>query len=267
MKHILSILLLSVVGCFGQLTISDPGFLGGLNVASGGGGNNLLDSLAAYWDLDEAAGATRVDSVGGADLTDVNTVGQGTGVISNDAAFTGSSNHALTRTDDTTISTGDIDFTWAGWVKITSGATSFHGLISKRVDSDGHDAEYCFYYGNTSGLFGFIVGDGSSSFGSVTTNLSGFSTGTWHFFVAQHDSVNNLVSIEIDNGGEITASYTAGGHDNATSLSFGRIWNAETTLDLTGELDEVGFWKRTLTSDDRDDLWNGGSGLGYGSFE
>src|SRR6056300_304684 len=53
----------------------------------GGGGTSVVSTtdLVSFWKLDEASG-TRVDAFGSNDLTDNNTVGQGTGTVYANAA-------------------------------------------------------------------------------------------------------------------------------------------------------------------------------------
>jgi hypothetical protein len=51
----------------------------------------------------------------------------------------------------------------------------------------------------------------------------------------------------------LTGSFYLGTYDGSTNN-----WN--------GQIDEVGYWKRVLTSGERTSLYGGGSGLAYSSF-
>ena len=103
--------------------------------------SGLLTNLQAWYTLDEASG-TRADSSGnGNSLTDVNTVTQAAGKLTNAAQFTRANSERLTIADNTSLSMGDIDFTLCAWVYFDTLPVA--GLISKW---NGTSDEYTIYY-------------------------------------------------------------------------------------------------------------------------
>lgn len=211
----------------------------------------LTDDLISYWQLDETSG-TRVDAHASNDLTDNNTVGYDTGIISNAADFVQANSEYLSKTSNTELQTGDIDFTVAFWCRTPNPA----GNQVAASKWGGSTNEWRIY--TSLGNLGMIVGGGYAGFGSG--QACGFSE--WHHFVCWHDSVNNQIGVCRDAGTPDVLSHSGGctAGDSPFKLGAGDLdyWN--------GEIDEVGFWKRVLTSDERNDLYNGGSGLAYSSF-
>lgn len=224
----------------------------------------LTDNLVAYWDLDEASGV-RDDAVGQNDLTDNNTVTSGTGKISNAGDFERDNSEYLSRADNTDLSSGNIDFTWAGWVKAESNLDSNSGryIVSK------HGASGNFEYGishNDSATverFQFNVSSTGSNFVTVNADSLGTpSLDTWYFVVAWHDATANTINIQVNNGTVDSTSHTTGVFDGNGTFALGSYAQTPTNF-FDGMIDEMGFWKRVLTADERTELYNSGNGLAY----
>jgi len=222
--------------------------------------NFPTSGIVSYWKLDEVTG-TRADSIitTGNNLTDINTVPGIPGKISNAAFFAEASVETLSRSNNPTIQTGDISFTFAGWVNLTNGA--FGGrktIISKGVIFAG--AEYFFCYNKGSDRFTFQV-NASSELTAISLGSPGF--GEWHFFVVWHDSVADTINIQMDNGAVDSLAYAGGGIANSSEFRISS--SSDDARYHNGGVDEVGFWKRVLTADERTALWNDGDGLTYPS--
>lgn len=219
----------------------------------------LTDNLISHWDLDEASG-TRADSHGTNDLTDVNTVGSTTGKISNAADFVAANSERLSHNDNADLSTGDIDFTLAGWVYFDTVATSQY-LASKYSATEAewiiflNDSDMKPYFGvYHNGVDGVDVGSG----------LSALSADTWYFVVAWHNAGNDTINIQVNNGAVDTRSHSLGVGSGAAVFTLGGLGAGDAFHD--GRLDEWAFWKRVLTSGERTELYNAGSGLAYASW-
>jgi hypothetical protein len=214
---------------------------------------SLLTNLVAYWKLDEASG-TRNDSVGSNHLTDNNTVLSATGKISNAADFEADNSEYLSRASNSDLQAGDTDWTFAAWIKVEV-ESSFRVVVSKGWG--GGQAEWIIY------LFGGNVTmevtnsiDGPSSVGGLA-----LADNNWHFVVAWHDSVNNQKGFQMDNGTPSTNAQANGVTASFADFAIG----ASPTQGLywDGLIDEVGWWRRVLTSDERTQLYNSGNGLTY----
>lgn len=226
---------------------------------------SLGDGLISYWDLFEDTGSIRLDSVTATanDLTAFNGTSRGGGVGSYACNFVIASTQKLTVTDSSSIQTGDIDFSWAGWVHLDAIAANQY-VLCKRVSQVGsNDWEYFVNYNQSTGKFNFSVANGSTS-GTVASTESP-SAGVWYFVACVHDSVNNLLKISVNGGTYATTSYSSGGQVlSGTNLLFGV---AVTNLYLGGALQNWGFWKNwCLTSGEVTSMYNSGKGVNYSAL-
>lgn len=223
----------------------------------------LTDSLISYWKLEETSG-TRVDSHGTNDLTDNNTVTSATGKINTAASFANASNEYLSHTDNTDLSLGDIDWTIAGWVNLATKSAIRRIFCKGNVSGQ---FAYNIDYFSTSDRFRFEnSGDGGfgASFSSVlANNLGSPSTSTWYYIVCWHDSVGNTINIQVNNGTANSTAHSSGTFDDSQTFGIGGNDAMLIGERFDGQIDEVGFWKRVLTADERTSLYNGGSGLAY----
>lgn len=222
--------------------------------------NTLLTDLVAFWKLDEASG-TRSDSVSTNHLTENFGVGQAAGIggVGNAASFNGS-NQYLSIADNAALSTGDIGFTITGWVYLNTGSINSNGRdIIGKWNPVGELEFSIEYYSSGGNHFRFFV---SSTGNGVTGDLDnvegGFAEGAWTFFTCWHDAVNNTLNYELNNSGTIrTLSYSGGVRDGASEWTIGR---GVTSRYMNGRIQNVGFWKKVLTSTERTTLYNGGAG-------
>lgn len=218
------------------------------------GANSLKKGLVAYWKLDEASG-TRSDSRGTNHLTDTNTVTQAAGKIGSAAEFTAANSECLELADNAALSTGDIDFTISAWVYPTN-LTGAHYIINK-YNVGGVQREYLIYTSGTLLVFELFNAAGSLGFASKAN----MTTDTWWHIIAMHDSVANKAYLFV-NGVESSGN-TTGGPDNSTA-GFGiGCFDGAVNNFYDGRVDEVGFWKRTLTARERATLYSGGTGRSY----
>lgn len=223
------------------------------------GDNTLVDNLIAYWKLTEATAATRMDSVGNNDLTPTGGANPGpsqiTGKVGNAARFTRANTEGLTLADNTDMGTGDVDFLFAGWVRLTTKPAGIMALFSKWGAAGSR--EYALQWNNTTDRFVFtITGDGTTSVSVSADNFGAPATATWYFIEVWHDSVNNQIGIRVNRGTANTTAHATGVFDTGSSFLMGNLLAAQY---LDGDLDEWGFWKgRLLSSTELDAIYNGG---------
>lgn len=213
----------------------------------------LLNQLLGYWKLDETTG-NRLDSSGLQNsLLPVGAVSFSTGVISNAASFSGSSVNLAVASDDGTLVTGEVPFTLSCWVK-------FNDVTGQKyVLTKGTVSNWDYAIDINAGKLRFWGYDGvrlplvtANSAGSVATN-------TWYHVVGWNDQAGGTVNIQV-NGGTVD-SVVKGTNTFATSVSTFKVGGLSPYLN--GLADEVGMWKRVLTSGERSYLYNSGSGNTY----
>lgn len=229
------------------------------------GDNSLVDSLTAYWKLGEATGATRLDSVGTNHLTPTGGANPGpsqtTGIINNGAQFTAANSEYLIVADTAALSVADVDFSVSLWVRLDTKATT-QGIFAKAAAADTVAAlEYRLLYNTATDRFNWLVSNGVAATTVVANALGAVSVATWYHIVVWHDSVNNVIGIRVNDTAQDTAAHTVGCQDGAGAFKIGTtgaIMNF-----LNGKVDEVGFWKKVLSTAERTQLYNGGFGDTY----
>lgn len=229
------------------------------NAVLASAGPNLKTGLISFWELEEASG-TRVDAHGSNNLTDVNTVTQATGKVGNAAQFTAANSEELNIADNASLSTGDIDFTLAAWVYLDTLPTT--GSIMTKWTSGGNQREHMMIY--QTGLFRFFVSSNGSASSSVSATTFGApSTATWYFVVGWHDAANNVIGISV-NGTANTASYSSGVFDSSSDFRIGTAGFGGAFMD--GRIDQAGFWKKVLSTEEKTFLYNSGNGRAYSAL-
>jgi hypothetical protein len=219
----------------------------------------LTDSLISYWALDEASGS-RVDSHGTNDLTDNNTVGSTTGILSTAGDFVAANNEYLSHASNSDLVVGDEDFTLMAWIYVTA---TFGGvqrrIVSKR--SANNNCDYDLSASAATDCSPVFEIRNSAGSGVSLTYTPALAFDAWHLIFAWHDSVNDLIYVQADNGTPDSAA--TGGIVPGGSGEFRIGQLAQVSRPWDDLIDEVGFWKRVLTSDERTELWNGGAGRDY----
>ena len=224
---------------------------------------SLITNLIWWWKLDEASG-TRVDSVTATanDLTDNNTVTNAAGIAGQAGQFTLANSEYLSRADNASLSCGDIDFSWACWVYADSLPATVGPIVTKDMSGGGLREYSLIWAGSAANRFRFTAFVAVDSGQIVNADTFGApSTGTWYFLVVWHDATANTVNIQV-NDGTADSTATAGALQAESTATFAigsRAINGFTEF-WNGRIDEVGFWKRTLTVAERTYLYNAGAG-------
>jgi hypothetical protein len=222
---------------------------------------SLLTNLESYWRLDEASGSA-LDAHGANHLTETSgTIASTTGKVGNCRDLEAGDTEHFEISDNAALSTGDIDFTLTGWVNIES--ISGNAWIVSKWNGTINQREYGVrVLDGSPDLFQFFVSSNGTASASVSATTFGApSLATWYFFVAWHDASANTINIQINNGTVNSTAHATGVFNSTAPFRLGAQGNDSEFFD--GLIDEVGFWKRILTSDERTAIYNGGNGLAY----
>jgi hypothetical protein len=226
----------------------------------------LADSLISFWEL-EAASGTRNDSHGSNHLTDNNTVAQAAGKVGNCADFELANSEYLSCASNATLQMGDIDFTIAAWVNLETKSQDMQ-IVAKDVDTPGSSRDYTLDFALASLMFRFYInGGGAPDLIVSSADLFDPALATWFLLVAWHNAAADTLNLQVNNG--TPNSHTTSGTVPQTSSAEFRIGaRAYASFEgyFDGLIDQVGIWKRVLTSDERTALYNGGNGLAYAAF-
>ena len=185
------------------------------------------------WHLGEASG-TRYDSTSiGNNLTDNNTVTQGSGQVGNAAQFDDANSEHLSRADTATLDGGDNSYTIEGW--FSQDDFSANHMIVTKLKSGSYD--YQIFTNSAAALYVQLF--------STTTKVAeviipSLDISTWYYFAAQHDPTANKARLLLNNGSwqEDTESATP-----ATSSAEFQLGGRELTPSqfVDGKIDEVRF--------------------------
>ena len=222
----------------------------------------LNTNLESVWKMDEASGS-RSDSVGSNTLSDNNSVGSASPKLgTHSAQFVNASSQYLSHADNSSLSPGDIDFAFCAWVYLDS-LTSDRDILSHWDDNVGSQASYLLRV--TGSKFQWLISQDGSAADSVTANTFGtLSTGTWYFVFVYHDSVNNLIGIQVNNGTADTTAHSTGVFDSTAAFFIGAHNPNSPTAYMDGRIDNVYYWRGYIpTTTERGYLYNSGSGLDY----
>lgn len=220
--------------------------------------NTLTLSLVSYWQLEEVSD-TRVDSFGDNDLTPTNSPVNATGIVGNAAALVRASSQQLSVANNATLQTGNIDHTIACWIYPTSTATPMGIVCKANVDAaanaDGY--EWMLYVVDSNIRFLVARGGGGSgtSSATVTSDVS-FTLNAWNYVEGYYDDAGTIGVVV--NGTVKTAASTTVPGTSTGAVRIGSIASGGSYFD--GRVDEVAFWKRLLTTDERAAQYNGGAG-------
>lgn len=223
-----------------------------------------LSGLTAWWPLEEPSGNRRDATPNGNDLAAVgepdNVAGKiGFGIQESIGDF-----DYLEAASAAWNNPGDTDFSFAGWVYLDTKATD-QSLVSK-WNLNSAEASYNTYYKTSTDRFVFAVThDGSTVAEIEADSLGAPSLATWYFVVVWHDATANTINIQINNGTVDSLAHSLGVQTSTQEYRMGVIVNGggSNDDDLDGRLDEWSLWARVLTSGERTDLYNAGSGVTY----
>lgn len=218
-------------------------------------GQSLLTGLSAYWKFEETNGTnvsvvSEVNNVTLNSLITSSTMGQ-TGKIDN--CFTYAvGNDYVASADVSLLQMGTSDCAISAWIYPTT-LTNSEGGYGLPV-CGGTTGSMILFVQSTTGKLVF----GAISVNTVTSNLV-VTANNWHHVAASYDQTANEVTVWLDGVSEtisFSTTFTAG-----TYLIGQSAFN--TSNEFVGKIDELGIWKRKLTSNEVLSLYNSGDGFAY----
>lgn len=229
---------------------------------------SLSTSLQAYWKMDEASG-TRFDQIGGLNLTDFTGINSVVGLRGQAADFFSTANSCLFRVGNSSLSvTSSENFSTHCYIYLESTAGDFVNSTYRcfqYTNSDGSTQEYTLLKTVSSGFPVFRFSVQSASSGIVSVNAGSFgavTSGQWYSVVAW-SSANSHIGISVNLSVNTTAISSASQINSNGSLTLGVNNTSALAQYLPGRIDELGWWKKVLSAQERSNLYGGGSGNTY----
>lgn len=206
----------------------------------------LTTSLNTYLKLD--SNSTDVWGTNNGTDTDISYV---TGKVNNAADFNGTTS-IITTTND--IAWTKLSFSF--WVKFDTLGLADRMLFHKG-NSDDTAPEINFQIAGTGTLVGITVNN--TLVGSWVAIADAFTTDTWYHIIITIDEDGDTAEWFINNVSKMATATAAQTHNNQTeAFVLGKRQDAYAPLD--GQIDEFAIWTKVLSSQERTDLYNGGSG-------
>lgn len=226
------------------------------------------DSLVEVWEMDGASGANNeTGAFAGKVMTQAGSPGSASGPASLGTARVYSTSSMRHSSGDSAFDKTNSDFTIACWVRPNAwGPNGFGSMFySKWNPNLAGDTEYAMDYqgSNTARRFRFQVSAGASGSGAHNATWgTNASLNTWYLVVGWHDSVNDVVGISVDAGTAVTTAHSTGVYNAThTALVLGYLYDPNESN--SNSIAQAAFWDKVLTSQERSDLYNGGSGVAY----
>lgn len=227
--------------------------------------NSLGNKLVAYWKMEET-NTTRVDSAGANDLTDVNTVPNIAGKVNNAADFERDNSEYIYAYPRPDLSITHESYTIAGWYYLESKPVGGYMVLASRYGSNAADKiQFDLYYQQSDDRFHFAAyrQSDASALGNVAASTFGApSLSTYYFVKAWYDADAHTLNLSVNNGAADSAVLTTNPGEIADTSDAYFMIGADTNGTAgfwDGRIDEVGVWKRKLTTQETTDLYNGGS--------
>ena len=172
----------------------------------------------------------------------------------NSAQFTAANSESLSITDNASLSTGDIDFSFVGWIYLDT-VDAIRGILGKWQSPT--ELEHVITP-TAAGAMRFAVSSTGADVTVLTSTFGNLSATTWYFFFCSHDSVANTLNISINNGTVDSVSYLLGVRNGTSNFVIGNI--EKDSNFMNGRIDSIGFAKSVLTAATITSLYNGGAG-------
>lgn len=227
----------------------------------------LKTNLISCWELSEASGSA-IDAHGTNDLTDNNTVGSNTGVIGNARDFEASNSEYFSLTSNSDVEVADIDFQFSFWLYLESIVGINPWILGKWRFSGGAYRNYAFWLDSTTGEINWsVTSDGSTQVSVAASTYGALPTGTWVWVQGGHDASGNVTFVSVNNGTVDTQAHSAGVITDSNAPFLVGAINQGASNYWDGRIEQLSFWKRLLTSDDKAEIYNSGAGLAFSNWD
>ena len=220
--------------------------------APAGAPNPLVDSLVAYYGMEESSG-TRYDSHGSNHLTAYNNPGDTAGVIGRAARFDSQQSQYL-RSTSPALAVGDGDWSLMFWARVYEpGSVDIRTLISRGTGISCSAIEYIFVVQSSTGIV--RVCDGSTR-----QSTNGVDTVYFHTAIVFDRAIDSL-RVYI-NGSHIATTYIPNQVFLSSPFTIGAT--GSNTYPQYGTIDEVFYWRGySVSAAFINWYYNGGQGNTY----
>ncbi len=156
---------------------------------------------------------------------------------------------------------------WIDEVRISKGVARWLGNFTPPGKSYGVQEYEYWLFVNTDNVVTFRVSSSGTAFdGQVrATSMGALNTSTWYNAIAYHSNGTHI-AVTVNNLAPTTSLYTSGVRVGSAPFTLGAFsdgLSGFSTNFIDARMDEVGFWKKVLNSNDRSNLYGGGTANTY----
>ena len=212
-----------------------------------------MSQIAHYKCNDNAANTTVLDSLGSHNATaGANTsVFDAVGLINGCFNFAGSYYFYLASHADFNFGTSPASISL--WVKRSASISTEQCIFAKRASSGATEDGYSAYFTSNTNLRIHYYTD-------VNYTVSNVSDGNWHNIIVVLDYTNHSSTVYFDNSLIGTQSHTQDSQSNTYSFYVGTRRSAPASSVWNGYVDDVRIYNHILSEDERNFIYNSGSG-------
>jgi len=215
-------------------------------------------NLVSYYKQDEGSGTTMTDAHASADGTITNATVNSTGIINTGYNFDGTLDYVTLPTGHFGLTNMNEDFSINFWFNSDLNSV-YQRLYEYDTGGTGKLVIQKWGSGTTDKMRFYSIG-GSGTI-SITGDDAINSTG-WHMLTITHDG--STYRMYIDGAVQVDTASTKTQTLSDSTATYGCRSNTPTFSEaFSGNMDELSFWTRTLSSGDISDLYNSGAGLAY----
>lgn len=229
------------------------------------GSSGLNTGLVAYFRLEEAANNYRLDST--SNHNDFNTAFYAApnvaGGVCGNAASSNAGADSIYQIRAATawyqVNAGD-SFSVSAWINFQAiPASGYHGVITCW---DTSKISYFIWFTNTDpGNLKYTVSNAAGTQQADQNIVNSPSTAVWHHLAYGYDNSAGQTWFQWDNGTRTTQTVSGIYSSGGSQQSFYLFSYASDNGPVNAYIDELGWWRRVLTTSDVSLLYGGGSGL------
>ena len=209
-------------------------------------GSTLTTGLLGYWKKEDAT-----EFYNGYTVTNNGAVTFVAGKVNNTANYVAGSSQYLSTTN-TGLDTFT-NFSMAFWLKVAN-VTTQQVIMCK----DALSKSVFFFQIMSAGNFRMQASANGTSYPTPVDVAHGLTNNTWEHIVVTYAGATGAFNYYENTTGMGGGNSATGPHNNTCPIEFGAV--TQYSEYFSGNLDEVGFWNKILSSTEISDLYNGGSG-------
>jgi hypothetical protein len=207
----------------------------------------LTTGLVSYYKAEDAT-----DFYGSNNLTPVGSPTYTAAKVNNGFTLNGSSQYLTTSSQIISGTAFSISF----WLKSAGTQGTYANAIGNEINVSSNNYNYDFQYNYpTANVMNFMYGKGNGSWYGLSFGYNPSSDTAWHMLTMTYDGTT--IKIYLD--GTLVTSVT-----DTIVLSTQETWignqKANSNREWYGQIDEVGFWNKALSTTEISNLYNNGNG-------